>query len=127
MYKDILHFSHEQLTIRFNKELETTLNKAFIDHRNAWGKLDEIKEVHWFKLMLTDLILNTDDLKELKSLVKDLRLCEFELQGLFGLSKDANFHRFWEYKKCECPKLDNLEAYPHRQIINLNCPLHGED
>lgn len=127
MYKDILHFSHEQLTIRYNEELETTLNKAFIDYHNAWLKLDEIKEVHWFKLMLMDLISNTDNSEELKSLAQDLTLCEFELQGLWGLSKDANFHRFWEYQKCECPKLDNLEAYPHRQIINLSCPLHGKD
>lgn len=61
----------------------------------------------------------------LKPYAVKIRNIEFELQKLWGYSRDAKMHRFWETPKCECPKMDNRDAYPHLQFINEKCPLHG--
>ena len=53
---------------------------------------------------------------------------EYLLQTLWGFSKDAAYHRFWDAEGCTCPKLDNDDAYPTGYyIINQDCPLHGVD
>ena len=101
------------------------LNKNLIDQQNAWKNLDNIAELHHFKLSIYSLLSETKDESLMKSLSLDLREIEFELQDLWGFKKNMNLHRFWEYPKCLCPKLDNIEDYPHRQYFNNKCPLHG--
>lgn len=103
------------------------LNKNLVDRQNAWKKLDEIAELHHFKKAIYNILEETKDRKLMKSLALDLREIEFKLQETWGFPLDANFHRFWDYPKCECPKIDNYDAYPHLQYINNNCPLHGEE
>lgn len=50
---------------------------------------------------------------------------EFTLQDLWGFERDKKFHKFWELPGCECPKMDNDDAYPHgRYIYSLGCPIH---
>lgn len=125
MYKDPLHIHPDVYSVFYNNDYAYTLSKSLLDKQNAWGNLEKIIEAHQLKLCIYDLLYYTSDRKMLKSLALDLQEVEFELQALWGFEKDVKFHRFWEYPKCECPRLDNMDAYPHLQYINNNCPLHG--
>lgn len=54
-----------------------------------------------------------------------VRDIEFTMQGLWGFSRDAEFHTHWlDLKGCTCPKLDNLERIPCGRITNTSCPWH---
>ena len=33
-------------------------------------------------------------------------------------------NKFWEHPDCLCPKLDNIDSYPHTKIVSLACGLH---
>lgn len=127
IYNDPLHIHPDVYTVSYNGERAFTLNKRLLDSQNAWGNLTEIIEAHELKLAIYNIIHDSDDKVLLKSLAKDLKEIEFELQELWGFERDANFHRFWEYEKCECPKIDNMDSYPYQQYISYNCPLHGDD
>lgn len=101
------------------------MNWMLLNQQQCWENLEAIKEVHWFKQMLYDMIREETNPKILKELAQDITECEFELQRLWKFKEDVNFHRFWETPKCECPTLDNRDMYPYQQVINLSCPLHG--
>jgi hypothetical protein len=124
-YVDPLHVPSEKLCVYYKGEVAYMMNKSLLDRQNCWENLDKIKAAHVRKLTVYDLIRETENPAILKKYGEVLKLLEFELQSYWKFPLDANFHRFWEYPKCECPKLDNRDAYPHRQIINLSCPLHG--
>lgn len=124
--KDSLHFGHEELTVYYDGETRVLLNKSLLDRQNCWENLDEIKETHWLKLLMYSMLRETSfDVKLMKSLAKDLVEIEYHLQSLWKFPLDSKFHRFWEYPKCACPKLDNYDAYPYMQYTNLSCMLHG--
>lgn len=120
-----LHVSYEELTVYYKSNVGIVLNKRLLDNQNAWSNLDAIKDAHWLKLMVYEMLEETSDRDTLKSLGNDLTEIEFELQDLWGFPLDANYHRFWEYPKCTCPKMDNADWYPHRSVIQKDCPLHG--
>lgn len=51
---------------------------------------------------------------------------EFTMQGLWGFTRDRDFHIHWLRRKgCTCPKQDNhdLMGAPHR-ITRADCPHH---
>lgn len=123
-YNDPLHIPYQDLVVNYNGKEVLMLNKALLDQQNAWDNLEEIKETHWLKLVICEMVQETEDASELKSLAQDLTEIEFYLQELWGFPKDIKFHRFWEYPKCECPKFDNLDAYPYASYISSNCRLH---
>ena len=85
-YHDPLHVPTGNLIVFYEGKPVLMLNKALLDQQNCWTNLEAIKEVHWFKHMLFDLIENTNDSVELKELAKDLTECEFELQRLYRLA-----------------------------------------
>ncbi len=125
-YNDPLHISYEQLTVTFNNAPVLMLNKALLDQQNCWENLEAIKEVHWLKLVLHSIIMETQDSSLLQDLARDITECEFELQRLWKFTRDSKFHRFWDTPKCQCPKIDNNDWYPTgHYIINQSCPLHG--
>jgi len=126
-YRDPLHIHPDVYTVFWNNEPAFTLNKRLLDQQNAWGNLTEIIEAHELKLCIYHLLHETKDKALIKSLASDLTEIEFELQELWGFSKDKMFHRFWEYPKCTCPRLDNIDAYPHMRYISISCPLHGDE
>ncbi len=126
-YNDPLHVSYEDLTV-FYENRGIILNKSLLDKQLCWENLGAIKDIHFFKLMLYQMISETEDPKLLKSLVKDITECEYELQKLWKFSIESRFHRFWETPKCQCPTMDNNDWYPTgHYIINNSCPLHGID
>jgi hypothetical protein len=127
-YKDPLHVSYNELTVKYKGKPHYMLNKRLLDSQLAWDNLQKIKHAHWLKLMINDMILETDNEILMRSLAKDLTLIEFELQELWKFPLDGNFHRFWEAPKCTCPKLDNEDNYPiGYYTVNLTCPLHGRE
>lgn len=102
------------------------INDHLLTRQNAWSNLEEIKNVHQFKLAIYSAIRDETNPKVLKSYVEDLTLCEFELQKLWKFKKDINYHKFWMTPKCQCPDMDNNDIYPlGNYIINSNCPLHS--
>lgn len=70
----------------------------------------------------------TGTIKEwLQAKIDDLEAAEFELQHLWGLKKDPNYHTYWLCPKaCTCPKLDNMDYLGFGKIISEDCPLHGK-
>lgn len=55
-----------------------------------------------------------------------VRMCEFNLQGLWNFSKDEDFHSYWFTTiGCKCPKHDNHERVgTNTRIISISCKLH---
>ena len=63
----------------------------------------------------------------LRDLAKLHEANEFELQDLWGFSRDSSMHRWFEFPGCECPKMDNEERMGVPQagrIISGCCPIH---
>ncbi len=124
-YRDPLHRPTGDLLVCYNGTPKYLLNKTLLDRQDCWENLDAIREVHEFKLLIYDMINETEDLTTLRSLGKDLTEIEFELQRLWKFKEDINFHRFWEAPKCFCPTMDNEDGYPYLSYRNHICPLHG--
>ena len=104
------------------------LNGRLMERQGVLHNLEDIKAVHVTKLEIYSMIKTETDLRKLRGFARDLTICEFELQKLWGFPEDARFHRFWEAPKCTCPKMDNEDSYPSGYYVNnLNCPLHGTD
>ena len=119
MKQDTLVFEYSGVKYRLNENL--------VNRQKAWNNVEAIKETHWLKHVIYDMIRETDDAKLLKSLAQDLTEIEYELQGLWNFPYDANYHRFWEAPKCTCPVIDNQDVYPYMHYRTLNCPLHGDE
>lgn len=52
---------------------------------------------------------------------------QYRLQDAWKFPKDICYHKFWLLPKCECPKMDNDDAYPTgRYVMNSACPIHGD-
>lgn len=124
---DSLHVPSERLVVYYNDNAVLMLNKRLLDSQNCWTNLEAIKEKHEERLDLEHEMKKTNDPGLLKLFDALYTLIEFELQDLWGFSKDIRFHRFWYRPKCSCPSLDNADNYPHGYyVVNGNCPLHGE-
>lgn len=102
------------------------INKFLLRRQDCEENRETILELHELKLAIYSMIEETDNREELRDLALDLQEVEFCLQEMWKFEKDAKFHRFWEYPKCTCPKMDNEDWYPHRQVISMDCPLHGK-
>jgi hypothetical protein len=125
-YKDPLHIPSSEYTVSHKGKEVIVLNKSLLDKQNCWANLEGIKKLHELKLEIYDLMETTNKTNELAAYDKVLTQLEFRLQDLWGFDRNANFHRFWERPKCECPQIDNSERYgTSYSIVNMKCPLHG--
>ena len=124
---DGLHFNIEQLIVYYKNKPAYAMNKKLLDQQNCWENLEKIKQAHVRKLEIYSKLRRTRNKSKLRELGDKVTEIEFELQGLWKFPLDKNFHRFWEYPKCTCPKLDNADWYPHLQHISADCPLHGDN
>src|SRR5271166_2319671 len=97
----------KSLIVEYNGLPAVILNKELLDKQNAWNNLEQIKAAHWLKIMIQEMMVESDDLSFIRALVNDLTVVEYELQQLWGFPLDPTFHRFWEYPKCSCPVLYN--------------------
>ena len=123
---DHLHFSDQDLMVKYKDKEMHVMNKGLLDSQNCWGNLKKIKELHIKRYELYDKINSEVDSKKLEMLGKDSTELEFQLQELWNFKRDINFHRFWDLPKCRCPKLDNDDTYPFGfYVVSGDCPLHG--
>lgn len=91
---------------------------------NELSDLPALKNCLLEKLKIYSEIEKTNK-KDLTSFDNRLTNVEFNLQILYGVDEDINFHRFWETPKCTCPKIDNTLKYPFGDYeIDANCPIH---
>lgn len=122
-------FTNDDLTVVYEGEVLTTLNHRLVTKQNLSRKnLKALKETHIFKHMLFRAARATDDPAVLKDLAAKFQLLEFEQQRLWGFPQDARMHRWFEFPKCECPKIDNQERYGTGMgVVYSTCPVHGNN
>lgn len=124
-YKDPLHIHPDKYTVFVDDKPVFTLNKALLDQQNCWGKLELIKELHVTRLKIEQQMT---EVVNPNLLVESWVSNQFELQKAWGFSEDAKFHRFWDIPACQCPTMDNNDAYPTGYyVIAGDCPLHGSE
>lgn len=89
-------------------------------------QLDALKLSHQFRWMLFETAKTVKDPLKLKMLAALFETLEFEQQKLWNFPADRNFHHFFEFPGCTCPKMDNMDALgtPLRIYVQ-NCPIHG--
>lgn len=92
--------------------------------------LAKIKTMHHEREDLFDLMKVMDPKEDQKSLAicgAEFHKIEAQLQTLWGFKQDVNYHKFWKLPHCECPMLDNEDAYPRGFYGYSNaCPVHGK-
>jgi hypothetical protein len=89
--------------------------------------IENLKMLHRERLTIEEDMEKTDSCKRMKYLFAEWTQNQFDLQKKWGFPEDLRYHRFWELPRCECPRLDNEDAYPTGfYVINQNCPIHGE-
>lgn len=108
-------------------EYITTINSNLIKIKGIDSEgLKLIIKLHKQKHKISEKMLKTDDKKLLKEFADLITNIEFDLQKAWGFEQNIDYHKFWYLEKCECPKLDNDDRYPHgNYIITNNCPIHG--
>ena len=68
-----------------------------------------------------------DDVASLKFYATIITNIDFELQELWGFKRNIDMHRWWEIPHCQCPAMDNQDAYGTKyNYYNEMCPIHGE-
>lgn len=105
------------------------LNPSLIEKQNlSSNQIKIIKNLHanllQIKQTMRDNINNPSMLRELFNLTSQV---EFNLQLRWGFPINWKMTNWFYVPGCECPKLDNHEAKPYRQIINCECPIHGHE
>ena len=66
------------------------------------------------------------DRHQLKVLAEKVTRISYELQELWGFTKDASYHFWFNLPHCTCPKMDNRERMgTNSMIISGGCPIHG--
>lgn len=51
---------------------------------------------------------------------------EYYQQGLWGFPLDPNYHFFWRFPHCSCPRLDNEDRWgTGYHVVSTDCILHG--
>lgn len=109
------------------------LNSAIVEQQKlSTASVIEILDLHVERLILLEDMASCDPTKTVEKLVlrrlaEEHREIQFKLQEAWGFEKNQLYHDWFEVPYCTCPKEDNRErkgtAY---QIINLDCPIHGE-
>jgi len=85
-----------------------------------------LKLLHVGQYSIREQMKLTDDKYLLKMFAEMITLIEFELQRTWKFPMDANWHRFWTLPKCQCPQMDNNDAYPTGRYVRVrSCPIHG--
>lgn len=127
-YHDPLHVPHAELVVHHKGKEALMLNKRLMDQQNCWENLDTIKELHSQRLHLEDKMKRARSKKKLKDYDKQYTAIEFQLQDAWKFDRNINFHRFWNRPGCNCPVLDNEDAYPTGYYVRTAaCKIHGDE
>lgn len=71
--------------------------------------------------------LAPENVSKLRSLYRQWKDNEYELQSLWRFPIDSKYHKCFLLPHCKCPTLDNYAMYPHFRTVNRKCPYHGEE
>jgi hypothetical protein len=110
------------------RDLEFELNMDLVRQRGLTEKeVLHLYDLHEVREELFERFEATADREELRELVNKLETLEFEMQVAWRFPVDRNFHTWWyRAPKCQCPQMDNIDAFGSERIINKQCPLHGD-
>lgn len=107
----------------------TVLNESLAKRQKITdAQLEALKLTHQLRWMLFEIAKDTKEPLQLKMLAALFDSLESEQQELWNFPRDVNFHYFFEFPGCTCPKMDNRERLgtPYR-IIAQDCPIHGSN
>lgn len=112
-----------------NDEVLCTLNERLIERQRITAEqLSALKMSHQVRHMLFEAAKATTEPLKLKMLAALFEALEFEQQELWNFPRDRNFHRWFDFPGCTCPKMDNAQWLGFdRRIRVQSCPIHGWD
>lgn len=115
----------DEINVEHECKVITRLNASIIARKNLTnGDVEKIKKLHIFKHILFEKMLECPE-EELAPYNEYVVACEYALQRAWGFPEDENYHRFWNTPRCECPKIDNEDAYPTGYYAHMvGCPVH---
>ena len=94
------------------------------------AEIFQIEQLHYARSLLHEAIqqaVAAGNVNVARSIAKALPEIELELQKLWKFKQDLNYYRFWEVPGCQCPSMDNSDAFPSGYYcINSSCPVHGD-
>ena len=105
----------------------TRLNEGLAKRQKITDEqLEALKLSHQLRWMLFETAKATKEPTQLKMLAAVYDALEFEQQALWNFPRDPNFHRFFDFPGCICPRIDNIDALgtPYRITVQT-CPIHG--
>lgn len=111
-------------------KIVTHLNENLAIRQNVTDEqLEALKLSHLLRRFLFDNAEKSlNEPLKLKMLAAVFDTLESEQQKLWNFGVNTDFHMFFTFPGCKCPKMDNRERLgtPYA-IINSDCPIHGED
>jgi|ERR1035437_181101 hypothetical protein len=105
----------------------TTLNRNLAERQKVTDEqLEALKLSHQLRWMLFETAKKTKEPLKLKMLAALYNVLETEQQKLWNFPLDPNFHRFFDFPGCLCPRMDNIDALGTAYRVHVeNCPIHG--
>lgn len=109
-------------------EVLTTLNRRLAERQAITDEqLDALKTSHQLRWMLFETAKQVYNKPvTLQMLASMFDALETEQQKLWNFPADPNYHRFFDFPGCKCPKMDNAEAMGTQyRIYSGDCSIHG--
>ena len=125
-----MDLSRYVVTFGKDKTPITVLNKNLAKRQKISAEqLVALKFSHQIRHMIfeTAKSLGENNILELKLLAALFDTLETEQQKLWNFPVNPDYHRWFDFPGCTCPKMDNVDRLgtPNR-IIDVDCPIHGE-
>lgn len=101
--------------------------RLFEDKKLSHFDLCKLKHHYRILYSLFSKARNTDSIRVLREIGKQVEFTEFTLQKIWRFPQDKNYHRYWfKIPKCQCPKVDNEERVgTEYRIISESCKIHN--
>lgn len=118
----------EDYTFKYRGKIQILNGKLIEQQKIDVDACHKIADLHRKKMTYLDIMATYEcsDKLILHDLYDQVRNIEFLLQDAWGFPRNENWHRHWEVPHCTCPRMDNMDAYPHRGYISGNCVVHGD-
>lgn len=116
----------DKYRVEFNGDV-TYINGRLVERQGITDEgLGVIKELHKLKIDIFQQARKASDVAEIRRLAAEYEQLEFRLQAAWGFSVNVDYHRWFDFPRCSCPKFDNEDRYgtPYR-IYNQDCIVHG--
>lgn len=122
MNKD--QFGHDNLVYEHDGNTYGLPLRLVIGQQVSKEEIEQIIVIHKQRHDLKKFLETVDDVELIGIIFNQLTRMEFDLQILWNFKPDSVYHRSWDWPKCTCPKLDNMDAFPFMQYYSGGCPLH---